>query len=351
MMLACSRADALTFLLVLATQDRIVLLARRHAAILVARKPLRNRLTDRRVWECHSAREKRREDAMASPAAAVATPADVGLKYTSLNWLGLNGGVDLTYKIADKTAEVYLCVGAEDNRVLITGTTPAGRRDDVLDAIDEFGKWGENIKTWMVAEKSGAVVARSPVVNHLAHVKPFYGELTISDIANDGMTYAGNGIGRWLSPRINERYYFIYGSKLENSNPMRGFDCTTFPMALFGMQRLPQPGYGKQLCDALGATTCGLEQIKRADLEQKFKDDSIPIGIYVLFSEGHVLLYNSDINTLYEFTYGGFKQTPAAERPMKATHNLWWMRKLTETYRSCFQSSSGAGRSEGCTFR
>ena len=36
-----------------------------------------------------------------------------------------------------------------------------------------------------------------------------------------------------------------------------------------------------------------------------------------MFSEGHVLLYNSDINTQYEFNYGGFRGTLAPQREMK----------------------------------
>jgi flavin-binding protein dodecin len=260
----------------------------------------------------------------------------IGLQFNGMSHLGINGGFNLQYSIADKAASVYLCVGEEDNRVLITGTTPSSRRDAVLNAIDEFGKWGQSIKIWMVAEKDGAIAANTVAAQYRTHVKPYYGELTVSGIGSDRMKYPGNGSGRVLSERINGRYYFIYGGLLETSDAMRGFDCTTFPMALFSVPRLPKPGYGKQLCEALGATTCNLEQMKRDALEKKFKEDSIPIGIYVAFSEGHVLLYNSNINTLYEFTDGGFKETPAAERKMKAPRDLWWMRKLPETYRPNF---------------
>ena len=49
-----------------------------------------------------------------------------------------------------------------------------------------------------------------------------------------------------------------------------------------------------------------------------------------------VLLDNSDINTLYEFNYGGFRATPAAQRPLHAPRDLWWMRKLNESYRPLF---------------
>jgi hypothetical protein len=76
------------------------------------------------------------------------------------------------------------------------------------------------------------------------------------------------------------------------------------------------------ICDACGAAKCDLEQVKGTVLAKKFKDDEIPNGLYILFSEGHVLLYNSDINTLYEFNYGGFRATPAAQRPLHAPRDL-----------------------------
>jgi hypothetical protein len=229
-------------------------------------------------------------------------------------------------------------VGEDDNRVKITGTTPTTRYAAVLKAIDDFGKWSEQIDLWMVSEKAGAAKAKTAAVKFKAHVKPYYGKLKISEIKADqpAMTYPGNGRGRLLSKSINDRYYFVYGGKLETDNAMRGLDCTSFPMALLSIPSLPQPGYGKQLCQALGAATCDLEQIKSKDLTEKFTKNTIPAGLYVLFSAGHVMLYNSDINTLYEFNYGGFKSTSAPTRQLTAPQDLWWMRKIAESHRPAF---------------
>jgi hypothetical protein len=260
------------------------------------------------------------------------------LAFSGMTDLGIGRGLDLQFQIADKSADLYLCVGRPDNRVRISGTTPLSRQASVLAAIDQFGKWGENVQIWMVAYKGGALVAQSRPINFLTHVKPFYGRLKTSDMASDmpRLTYPGNGAGRLLSKPINGRYYFIYGGKLETASAMRGFDCTSFPMALLSIPSLPAPGYGKQLCEAAHAESCGMEQLKRADLEARFKADSIPNGLYVLFSEGHVLLYNSDTNTLHEFTHGGYRATLASSRPMPAAHDLWWMRKLSESCRPSF---------------
>jgi len=261
-----------------------------------------------------------------------------GLHFTGMTDLGISRGFDLQYSLVDKSLKLYLCVGQEDNRVLVTGTTPPSRQAAVLQAIDQFEKWGQNIQLWMVSEKNGVPVARTQPVNYLTHVKPFCGKLRISDIAADQpqMTYPGNGKGRLLSKLINERYYFIYGGKLETNDQMRGFDCTSFPMALLSIPSLAPPGYGKQLCDAVGAVKCDMEQVKSAELGKRFKDNTIPGGIYILFSATHVMLYNSDKNTLYEFNYGGFRSTPAGQRQLPAPQDLWWMRKLGEAYRPAF---------------
>ena len=256
--------------------------------------------------------------------------------------LGINFGFDLKFQFVNKLAQLHLCVGREDNRVLITGTTPASRQDSVLAAIDALGKWGETIQLSMVAEQQGRIVARTAPIQYKSYVKPFSGALTISDVAaaKPPLTYPGNGYGRLLSRQINGRYYFKLGGKLETDNRMRGFDCTSFPMALLGLGKLPGKGYGKDLCDAAQGAKCDLEQLKGSEFEKRFKEDSIPYGIYILFSEGHVLLYNSDINWLYEFTKGGFKKTHGAEKDLRVLSgrpDLWWMRKLPDTYRSRFR--------------
>ena len=233
------------------------------------------------------------------------------LEFTAIRDLGIGKGFDLTFHCSDASASLYLCVGRADNRVLITGTTPKSRQEAVLAAIDNLETWGARVDLWMTAEKNGVRIAdtEKQKVPHVAHVKPFTGTLTIGSISrcSPALTYPGNGIGRLLSRPIGGKRYFIYGGSLETDHAMRGFDCTTFPMVLFEISRLTPPGYGKQVSDSLGGTKCDLEQVSQATLEKKFQDKAIPAGIYILFSEGHILLYSAQVNTIYEFTYGGFK--------------------------------------------
>jgi hypothetical protein len=62
-----------------------------------------------------------------------------GLGFIGMTDLGVLRGFDLQYHLADKTLKLYLCVGQEKNRVLVTGTTPLSRQAAVLKAIDDFG--------------------------------------------------------------------------------------------------------------------------------------------------------------------------------------------------------------------
>lgn len=267
------------------------------------------------------------------------TPANqAGLSFSGMKDLGINSGFDLQYHTKDPVATTWLYVGSDDNRLKITGTTPLSRQSAVLLAIDQLGKWAQPVKLWMLAEKNGVSVAKTASVNYTTYVKPFYGKLRISEIARDQppMTYPGNGKGRLLSRTINGRYYFIYGGKLETDSAMRGFDCTSFPMALLSIPKLTAPGYGKQVCDAVNAAQCGLEQITSADMQKKFLENTIPVGYYILFSAGHVLLYDSYKNILNEFNFGGFKATPAGQRQLIAPQSLWWMRKLADSVRPAF---------------
>jgi hypothetical protein len=269
---------------------------------------------------------------------SIKSQTDGGLIFKGMSDLGILKGFNLDYHVRDATLDLFLCVGKTDNRVKINKTTPLTRQSMVLKSLDELGKWGVDVELWMTAEKNGIQIAKTAPVKYKNHVKPYYGTLMISDIASDDpkMTYPGNGKGRLLSKAINNRYYFIYGGKLEDDEKNRGFDCTSFPMALFSIPKLTLPGYGKQVCEAVNAAQCGLEQQTSEAMAQLFKNNTIPVGLYMLFSAGHVMLYDSYKNMLHEFNFGGFKSTYAAHRSLKAPQNLWWMRKLPESYRSAF---------------
>ena len=277
------------------------------------------------------------------------TRTGTGIALRRMTHLGLGKGYDLDYNVAESfTTSVYLCIGRDDNRVLISHTTPQSREAAVLAAIDELRQWSRWIDVWLVAEKSSATVGGTAPVKFFTHVQPYCGPLTLGGFATDfpGLTYAGNGVGRLLSRQINNRYYFVYGGNLETDPARRGFDCTTFPMVLFQVPRLPGTGSGMDLANALGAAACDLEEMEPAKLEAHFAARDVPAGIYIVFGKwgavgaGHVLLYDANINWLFEFNsspVNGYQDKPATYRSFRYPASAkWWIRKLDPKYRPCF---------------
>src|SRR5208283_5392296 len=108
-----------------------------------------------------------------------------GLTFWGMTHLGLNHGYDLSFSAANRALKLYLCVGREDNRVLVSGTTPLSRQAAVLDAIDELEKWSEVIEVWMVGELNEVITARTQKKAFFTHVKPYYDELTITEFSTN----------------------------------------------------------------------------------------------------------------------------------------------------------------------
>jgi len=257
--------------------------------------------------------------------------------------LGLSRGYDIEFYLQDRSSLLFLCVGNLDNRVLITGTTPFSRQAAVLNAIDEFGVWRDKINIWLTTEKQGKQLYTSPHRSFRTHVKPYFGRLKILDMNQDAdlkKTYAGIGVGRTLSGLINGRYYFRNGSTLETKERYRGFDCTTFPLSLFSIKNFPPHGYGLHVAILTGICKLNLERLTTNELKKRFIERSFPPGVYIIFSEGHVMLYDSyyGLNLLFEWNKGGLIITPAEERKLRAKHNLWWIGELPDKCRQCFPS-------------
>jgi hypothetical protein len=262
---------------------------------------------------------------------------------------GIGKGYDLNFSVVDPAhTSVYLCIGDNDNRVLISHTSPASREAAVLSAIDDLRQWATWIDVWLVAETGRATIGGTMPVKFFTHVKPYYGALTLTGFGTDSppLTYAGNGSGRLLSRQINGRYYFTYANRLETEPARRGFDCTTFPMALFEIRRLPGSKTGMDLADAANAVPCDLEELTPKQLHEHFAAGDIPRGIYIVFGTwgssgaGHVLLYDADLNWLFEFNsspVNGYQDCPAPQRNLTPNPTAkWWVRRLGPGYRPHF---------------
>ena len=255
--------------------------------------------------------------------------------------LGLSRGYDIDFNPQHSSINVYLYLGSKENRVLISGTSPLSRQPAILEAIDQFGVWGNKIDIWLALERNGKRIQTTSHRSFRTHVKPYFGRLKILEMNQDvdlRKTYAGIGTGRTLSGLINGRYYFRNGSTLETKNRFRGFDCTSFPLTLFLIKNFPPRGYGLHVGILSGICKHKLERLKTKELKKRFIEKSLPQGVYIIFSEGHVMLYDSyyGLNMIFEWNKGGLIITPAEERKLRSKNNLWWIGELPDKCRQCF---------------
>jgi hypothetical protein len=234
-------------------------------------------------------------------------------------------------------AKIYLSVGDSANRFEMTTGYNRTLMPALLKCIGTARSWGTMVKCFATIETPGASGIRTPAVDLSCPVQPFTGELTLAGIGNakPALTYPGNGHGRTLTERIDGAYYFRHGHTLETQSPNRGFDCTTFPMAVFQCSVNMAGKYGTSLADALGATACGMEQQKEPAIKAFFADRSRGgLGTYFMWSAGHVVLAKD--GTLHQFTHGGYRRDLAGhwQGYRYAPQGLWWIRKLPASLRA-----------------
>jgi hypothetical protein len=247
-----------------------------------------------------------------------------------------SGGYSFSHSVnVPSGGNLYLCLESVTNRLDLAGGYNATKLPALLKCIGAVEGWGKSIRCWLVLEQNGQTIGESAATDMQCPVKPYDGAFTLQGFgsAQPKLTYPGNGTGRLLTAAIDGKHYFRFGSKFETDNALRGFDCTTFIMALFQCNIDMSGKYGTYLVEKLGCTKCDMEQKKEKEVKAFFADATKgAMGQYIMWSEGHMLVAKNAV--LHEFTYGGYVQTPAATFPRynKAANGLWWIRKLPATY-------------------
>ena len=234
-------------------------------------------------------------------------------------------------QVTSSNSKVFLTLGSAENLLDITGRS----RDDVLGKdnliqflklISQTGSWGQSADCKVLMYIDNKLAASSNVRKLACPVKPYFGPVTFDGIRmeNPPLTYPGKGVGR-IWTLIDGKRYFCLSGKLETDNSKRGFDCTTFPMALYDCYPNMNQKYGTALADALHAQKCNMEQKKAEEVKAFFSKEGRQ-GTYFVWSAGHVVLVENAI--IHEFTYGGYKRTLASDWSGRAPQGLWWVRKL-----------------------
>ncbi|HYZ87447.1 MAG TPA: hypothetical protein VE621_23735 [Bryobacteraceae bacterium] len=268
--------------------------------------------------------------------APVSSKQTLALSAITRNSVNIGTGYYIRWSGSATNQRVFLNVGSSNARMEVTGGFKREHLATLLSLLYEQGLFAQTVPVWITAEANGTQVAHSNQQGLHAPVEPMLDPVNLSSFASPEvpLTYPGNGYGRVLTESMNGRRYLAFGGMLETDYEKRGFDCTTFPMALFDLRINMSGKYGKAVAEALGATQCGLEQVTHDTIVAEGKSGKLAsyIDQHIAFSAGHVVLVK--MGRVYEFTYGGYKETNVVDRNWKsAPQGLWWFRKLPATRR------------------
>lgn len=177
--------------------------------------------------------------------------------------------------------------------------------------------WGKRARCRLIVSKAGQVVAEALSPPFDCPVRPYFGVLTPSSVGNGGtgpkLRYTGNGTGRMLRmPAIDGCYYFAWAGRFETSDSMRGYDCTTYAGAVFGVDAATgaMSGYGTKLANHLGASQCNLENKTGDDIRKYFSGS--PRGTFLMWSDSHVVVILNAVVHEFSQSKGGYAATPIA---------------------------------------
>jgi hypothetical protein len=228
----------------------------------------------------------------------------------------------------DPKAKVLLIVGKPGLQLDMTKGFDKSKMVELFKLIDQGNLWSSPIDFYAVETTNGKPdpATKSKTVTLRAPVAPFKGTVSFAGLGADkGMTYTGNGTGRYLyTTPINGWYFLKYGPNFEREPKMRGFDCITYvgsaKKTMTGMD-----GRGDKLAAKLGATKVDLEGVAKEKIVEYFGADG-KSGNYIAWWKTHCIAVVG--GTVHEFSQskGGFKATKATSYGWPKTGN--YVRKL-----------------------
>ncbi|MBY6055824.1 hypothetical protein [Leisingera daeponensis] len=213
----------------------------------------------------------------------------------------------------DPKAKVFLIAGKAPLRMDITKGWTRKSMVELFKLLDQGGLWGRKVSFYAAETTDGKLdmcTMSRPVVL-ATPVAPFKGTVSLDGIGKDtGMTYTGNGKGRYLyTAPINGWYFLKYGPDFERDPKMRGFDCITFVGSAMKTMR-GMSGRGDGLADHLGASKVGMEGVSKDKVVEFFGKDG-KTGTYIAWWSTHCIAVKN--GTVYEFSQSkkGFNKKSA----------------------------------------
>jgi len=234
----------------------------------------------------------------------------------------------VTGQSADKAARIYLVPGKFNLTLDMTAGYNKSMMPALFQLIDNGGLWGLNVPFFAVETTNGKVdmsTVSKPIVLRTP-VAPFKGTVSLSGIgADNGMTYTGNGKGRYLhTSKINGWYFLRYGSDFERDPKMRGFDCITFVGSAMGKMS-GMAGRGDGLAAELGATKVDLENVAKSAVTDYFAGDG-KSGTFICWWATHCIAVKNGTVHEYSQSKGGYNTKSAVSYGWPSTGN--YVRKL-----------------------
>lgn len=248
------------------------------------------------------------------------------------------GGYRFTTDASPAAGEkLILFVSSEMRTIDITGGYKAAHLPALLDRLAEANAWGTKVECWVGIQRAGAIVpgSLSPHQRLEAPVAPFVGERTLAGLGaartpdNKPLPYVQTAPDVHDAPILttalgNQRYFFKYAGNFITDPARRGFDCTTYIGAAYGLDRGMESS--KVLADTLHATSVLADSTLAKVREHIAKPENLS-GKYLLWKSNHIAVVDGGEVMEFSKEKQGFAQTPLAQWH-SADMAKFWLSKL-----------------------
>jgi hypothetical protein len=214
---------------------------------------------------------------------------------------------------------------------------------DFLSLMEKLGTanagfWGNRRWCALYVTRDNCIIS-SAEAPFTSPFQPFDGTLTMNDINASGLPY--HDPSALLNPNpINGKHWFQHSSRFATlSDPPRGLNCVTYPMAVYRLLPHPvvgKPGYdGEEIANDLAPNAPN-------DINGKSYDDAMDFlvnnrsGAYLMWYEygadGHTVLIVDGVAHEWSQSHNGYWTTPIPQQNSPTSPVLWGNRSNAAFY-------------------